>query len=168
MRYVLFTDNLADLSVAGACDAAKAAGFDGLDLTLRPGGHVRPEDAEAGLAEARRTADRAGVDIPLVSTAITDVDSPHAEAIFAAAAHYGARRLKLGYWEYRPFGTLADQVEQARQKLRRVVALGRKYHVCRASTATPGGSSPRAARCCTWSCGASSRARSAPTSTRCT
>ena len=59
---------------------AKAAGFDGLDLTLRPGGHVRPEAAEAGLAEARRAADAAGVAIPMVSTALTDVDSPHAEA----------------------------------------------------------------------------------------
>jgi sugar phosphate isomerase/epimerase len=129
MQFVLFTDNLADLSVAGACAEAKAAGFDGLDLTLRPGGHVLPENAEMGLAAARHAADAAGVTIPMVSTALTDVDSPHAEAVFAAAAHYGARRLKLGYWEYRPFGTLARQVEESRAKLRRLVALGRKYHV---------------------------------------
>src|SRR5262249_42559440 len=65
----------------------------------------------------------------MISTALTDTDSPHAESIFAAATHYGARYLKLGYWEYRPFGTLARQVEQARAKLRRLVELGRKYHV---------------------------------------
>lgn len=129
MQYVLFTDNLADLTVPQACDAAKAAGFDGLDLTLRPGGHVRPESAEVGLAEARRAADAAGVAIPMVTTSLTDADSPHAEAIFAAAAHYGARRLKLGYWEYRPFGTLAAQVEEARAKLGRLIELGKKYHV---------------------------------------
>ena len=129
MKFVLFTDNLADLTVARACEAAKAAGFDGLDLTLRPGGHVRPEDAEVGLAEAKRVADAAGVTIPMVSTAVTDVDSPHAEAVFAAAAHYGARLVKLGYWDYRPFGTLAAQIEQGREKLRRLVELGRKYHV---------------------------------------
>ncbi|MFO0954776.1 MAG: TIM barrel protein [Isosphaeraceae bacterium] len=129
MRYVLFTDNLADLTVAEACRAAKRAGFDGLDLTVRPGGHVPPDRAEVGLAAARRAADEAGVDIPMISTAITDADSPAAEAIFAAAAHYGARRLKLGYWEYQPFGTLAAQIDQARARLRRVVALGKKYHV---------------------------------------
>jgi sugar phosphate isomerase/epimerase len=65
----------------------------------------------------------------MVSTAVTDVDSPHADAIFAAAAHYGARLVKLGYWEYRPFGTLAAQVDEARAKLHRLVALGRRYHV---------------------------------------
>jgi sugar phosphate isomerase/epimerase len=129
MKFVLFSDNLADLCVAGACERARAAGFDGVDLTVRPGGHVPPEAAEVGLAEARRAADAAGLVIPMISTAVTDVDSPHAEAIFAAAAHYGARLIKLGYWEYRPFGTLAAQIEQARRKLRRVVELARKYHV---------------------------------------
>src|SRR5438093_9509707 len=102
MQLILFTDNLADLTIREASLAAKKAGFVGLDLTLRPGGHVKPEEAEVGLAEAKRIADEAGVAIPMVSTAITDIDSPHAEAIFAAAAHYGARRLKLGYWPYRP------------------------------------------------------------------
>jgi sugar phosphate isomerase/epimerase len=129
MQFVLFTDNLADLTIPRACASAKAAGFDGLDLTLRPGGHVRPDSAEMGLAAARRAADAAGVSIPMVSTALTDADSPHAESIFAAAAHYGARHLKLGYWEYRPFGTLAAQVDAARGKLGRLIALGRKYHV---------------------------------------
>jgi sugar phosphate isomerase/epimerase len=129
MRYVLFTDNLSDLSVERACAAAREAGFDGLDLTLRPGGHVKPASAEVGLAEARRIADAAGVVIPMISTAVTDSDSPHAEAIFAAAAHYGARLVKLGYWEYQPFGTLAKQVDSTRAKLQRIVALGKKYHV---------------------------------------
>ena len=129
VQFVLFTDNIADLTVAQACAAAKAAGFDGLDLTLRPGGHVRPEDAERGLAEARRIADDAGVTIPMVTTGITDTDSPYAEAIFAAAAHYGARKLKLGYWPYRPFGTLALQIDECRARLERLVRLGDRYKV---------------------------------------
>jgi sugar phosphate isomerase/epimerase len=129
MQYVLFTDNLADISIAEACRGARRAGFDGLDLTLRPGGHVLPWDAEMGLAEARRTADREGVTIPMISTGITDSDSPHAEAIFAAAAHYGVRRVKLGYWPYQPFGTLTEQIDATKAKLARVVKLAAKYHV---------------------------------------
>ena len=61
MQYVLFTDNLADVSVREACRGAKRAGFDGLDLTLRPGGHVKPAEAETGLAAATRIADEEGV-----------------------------------------------------------------------------------------------------------
>lgn len=97
MQTVLFTDNLADLSIEDACAGARQAGFDGLDLTLRPGGHVLPEQAEMGLAQAAQTAQAAGLSIPMVSTALSSVESPEAESIFAAAAHYGARKLKLGY-----------------------------------------------------------------------
>lgn len=129
MQFVLFTDNFAALSVADVCAEAKAIGFDGLDLTLRPGGHVRPENAEAGLAEAKRAADAAGMSIPMVTTAVTDADSPFAEPIFASAAHYGARRLKLGYWPYEPFGSLHKQLDAARGRLERLVRLGEKYHV---------------------------------------
>jgi sugar phosphate isomerase/epimerase len=129
MQFVLFTDNLADLSIEAACRAARAAGFDGIDLTLRPGGHVLPENAEMGLAEARRIAEDSGVSIPMVSTAITDPNSPHAEAILAAAAHYGARRVKLGYWPYRPFGDLSKQLDDARRKLDGITRLAAKYHV---------------------------------------
>jgi hypothetical protein len=49
MQYVLFTDNLADLKIEQVCTEAKQAGFDGVDLTLWPGGHVLPENAEFGL-----------------------------------------------------------------------------------------------------------------------
>ena len=70
MQYVLFTDNLADLSIETVCPAIRAHGFDGIDLTLRPGGHVLPEDAEMGLAKARQVADRLEVVIPMASTAI--------------------------------------------------------------------------------------------------
>jgi L-ribulose-5-phosphate 3-epimerase len=91
MQFVLFTDNLQSLTVAALCAEAKKRGFDGLDLTLRPGGHVEPAGAETGLAEAKRAADEAGMTIPMVTTAVTDADSPHAEQVFASAAHYGAR-----------------------------------------------------------------------------
>ena len=129
MQFVLFTDNLADLKLAELCPAVRKAGFDGLDLTLRPGGHVRPERAELGLAEAQQHARQARLTIPMVTTSVTDTDSPHAEAVFAAAAHYGAGYIKLGYWPYKPFGLAARQIADAQGKLRRLVALGQKYNV---------------------------------------
>ena len=129
MEFVLFTDNLADLSIADVCREVRALGFDGLDLTLRPGGHVKPENAEMGLAEAHQLADAAKLSIPMATTGVKSADSPHAEEVFAAAAHYGVRRLKLGYWRYQPFGTLVKQLDEARRQLQSVVKLAQKYHV---------------------------------------
>ena len=129
MEYVLFTDNLADLSIHNALRAAKSAGFDGIDLTLRPGGHVKPEQADLGLAEAHAAAAQLELSIPMASTAITDTSSPHAEDVIAACAHHGIRRIKLGYWHYQPFGNLRKQLDETRLKLKRIIALARRYAV---------------------------------------
>ena len=129
MQYILFTDNLSDLSFEEVCREIKKIEFEGVDLTLRPGGHVLPENAKMGLSAARATADRFGVTIPMASTAITDVDSPHAEDIVASCAHYGVRRIKLGYWRYEPFGTIQKQLDDARKKLERIVRLTKKYKI---------------------------------------
>jgi sugar phosphate isomerase/epimerase len=128
MRFVLFTDNLADLSIRDACRAAKAAGFDGLDLTVRPGGHVLPENVGTGLAAAHEIAEAEDFEIPMISTAIVAADAPHAENIIAAA-HDRITHFKLGYWRYEPFGSLAKQLEAARQQLRGIVQLAARYHI---------------------------------------
>ena len=128
MQFVLFTDNLADLTIRDACRAAKQAGFDGLDLTLRPGGHVPPENAATGLAAAHAIADREQIIIAMVSTGITAVDSPHAEAVIASA-HHRIRNFKLGYWRYEPFGNLAAQLDVARRKLEGLVRLCTRYGI---------------------------------------
>ena len=49
--------------------------------------------------------------------------------MFASAAHYGVRKLKLGYWRYEPFGTLLKQLDDTRAKLERIIQLGAKYNV---------------------------------------
>ncbi|MFO0907390.1 MAG: TIM barrel protein [Isosphaeraceae bacterium] len=129
MQFALFTDNLADRSIAEATRDARRAGFDGLDLTVRPGGHVAPERVLEKLPEARRAIEANGGRLLMISTSITDVDRPETEAIFQAAAREGVRWVKLGYWEYQPFGTLAEQVNQARARLRRIASLARKHRV---------------------------------------
>ncbi len=129
MQFVLYTDNLADISIDEACRAAKQAGFDGVDITLRPGGHVLPESVEMGLANARQSADQAGAAIAMATTSITDTSSPYCEDILASCAHYDVRKIKLGYWRYEPFGTLVKQLHAARESLKRITNLAGKYDV---------------------------------------
>jgi sugar phosphate isomerase/epimerase len=129
MRFVLFTDNLADLSVREACQAAKLAGFDGLDLTVRSGGHVLPQNAGIGLAAAHEIAEEEGFAIPMISTGIVAADAPHAEDVIAAA-HDRIRNFKLGYWRYQPpFGNMVKQLDEARRQLAGVVKLAARYHI---------------------------------------
>lgn len=129
MKFCMFSKMLADLSVREAAAAMKKIGFDGVDLTVRPKGHVLPEEVEAGLPQAAKEIADEGMEIALLTTAIEDADDPTAEAIFAAAQACGVQQLKLGYWKYEGFGRLQAQIDEVRAKLDGIEKLSEKYGV---------------------------------------
>ena len=75
---------------------AKSAGFDGVDLTVRSGGHVLPERVADDLPRAVEAIRKAGLEAPMITAGIVDASSPHAEAILAAASGLGIPRYKVG------------------------------------------------------------------------
>jgi sugar phosphate isomerase/epimerase len=129
MQLVMFTKHLQEFSVAEAAKRVKGLGFDGLDLTVRPGGHVAPERVGVDLQKAVADARAEGLSVPLISTAITGATSPHAEAILAAAAHDDVRKIKLGYWSIPKGGTLREAMDKARRELDGLEKLAETYHV---------------------------------------
>ncbi len=123
-----FTKSFQDLSIPEVCRAFKSIGLDGLDLTVRPGGHIEPKDAPRELPLADAAARDAGTEILFLTTAITDANA-EAERLLAAASEIGIDRVKLGYYRYEPFGTLARQITDVRKRLARVTKMAKKYRV---------------------------------------
>ena len=129
MKLVMFSKHLAPLSVEDAAKAAGSLGFEGLDLTVRPGRHVEPESVKDRLPEAVEAVRALGLDVPMITTSIVSADEPHSEAVFEAAAGCGIRDLKLGYWQYRGFGNMRRQIEEIREALDGIASLAAKYEV---------------------------------------
>lgn len=129
MQLVMFSKHLGPLSIPEAGKAVKELGFHGLDLTVRPGGHVLPERVKTALPEAVQQLRDLRLTVPMITTGIVDAADPASEAIMAAAAGQGIRELKLGYWPYRPFGTLKAQLDAARKAMDGIEALARKQNV---------------------------------------
>jgi sugar phosphate isomerase/epimerase len=129
MQLVMFTKHLQEFSVAETAKRVKTLGFDGLDLTVRPGGHVEPERVGTDLARAVADAHGEGLSIPLISTAITSPRTPHAEATLAAAAHDDIRKIKLGYWNIPKGSTLPQAIDQARRELDGLEKLAETYQI---------------------------------------
>jgi len=130
LQIVLFSKMFDRLPTGELADLAKELGFDGVDLTVRPGGHIEPEEVEGRLPEAVEALEARGLSLPMITTAITDPEEPHAESTFRAASNCGVRLLKLGYWPYRGLGTLLPDIEAVREKLRGIARLAEKYGVC--------------------------------------
>ncbi len=67
-----FTKSFQDRPIPEVCRMFKQIGLDGLDLTVRPKGHIEPEQVAQELPKAVAAAKEAGVEILFLTTAITD------------------------------------------------------------------------------------------------
>ncbi len=99
-RFCIFSKHLPDLEWGDLAAATIDMGFDGIDLTVRPKGHVLPERVAEDLPRAADAIKAKGTTISMISTEITSADQPTARAIFAAAGKAGIGLIKVGYWKY--------------------------------------------------------------------
>lgn len=124
----VFTKSFQDRPIDEVCRIFRKMGLDGLDLTVRPGGHIDPKDVAEKLPAAVKAAKSEGMEILFLTTGITAPDAI-AERLLATAAEQGITRIKLGYYRYTEFGTLAKQLKEVRRQLESVVKLGTKHGV---------------------------------------
>jgi L-ribulose-5-phosphate 3-epimerase len=94
LKICVFSKHFQWTSVAEAAAIASDIGFDGVDLTVRAGGHVLPERVEVDLPAAVEAVRRAGLTVPMISTEITSVQTPHAEAMLKTASQLGIRQYR--------------------------------------------------------------------------
>ncbi len=127
-KIAAFSESFQDKPVAEVCRLFKHIGLDGLDLTVRPGGHIPPERAPAELPQAVQAAHNAGTAILFLTTNITDVN-PEAEKLLAVCGEQGITRVKLGYFRYSQFGTLKAQMADIRARVGRIAKLAAKHGV---------------------------------------
>lgn len=129
MQLLVFSKMFQKLPLERFGELAAEMGFEGVDLTVRPGGYVPPQEVEAELPKAVETLKAKGLSVPMITTSITSVEDPYAEAVFKTASECGVKYLKLGYWIYEGFGKLKAQIEEARRRLEGIQELSRRYGV---------------------------------------
>lgn len=125
----VFTKHLDGFGYDDISAMAAEAGFDGLDLTVRPAGHVLPERVADDLPRAVAAAKKAGLAIPLIVTALTDAGSPHAEAIIRTAAAQGVSAYRTGWVNYRPTESMDANRERVRGLLTGLTKLNQTYKI---------------------------------------
>lgn len=91
----IFSKHLQFLNYEDSCDAAKEIGFNSLDLTVRPKGHVLPENVESDLPKATDAMQKYGMTPTMFACSVNDASNTQDRIILETAA-------KLGYKFYRP------------------------------------------------------------------
>jgi L-ribulose-5-phosphate 3-epimerase len=102
--------------------ALKSLGFSGVDLTVRPGGHVDPARVAADLPPFVATLRQEGVDVPMITTALVAESDPAARPTLETAARLNIRYYKPGYYQYQ-FIDLRKELDAAGQQLRGLAGL---------------------------------------------
>jgi sugar phosphate isomerase/epimerase len=121
----MFSKHLADLGWGDLGRAVKDAGFDGVDLTVRAGGHVLPERAPEDLPRAIEAIKASGASVPMVTTELTSAGNPLAKPLLQAAARAGVTYFKPGYWRYSSSPDVRAQVAKVGEDLAGLAALAR-------------------------------------------
>ncbi|MGI6419556.1 MAG: sugar phosphate isomerase/epimerase family protein [Thermoguttaceae bacterium] len=128
MKVGAFTKSFKDWDIPTVCRRFREIGLDGLDLTVRRGGHIEPSDVAERLPAAARSVLEAGSEILFITTDITEA-TPEAERTLSTAARLGITRFKLGYYRYKPFGDLAAQLDATRRQIGGVIQMAKKFGI---------------------------------------
>ncbi len=117
MHYIYFTKELKALDIKGLIAFCKEVGVDGVDMAVRPGYPVHPDNALTELPTAARAFKAEGLAIGLVSaeTNLNDPNGKVAQTLFEACGKAEIPALKLGYFPYR--GNYEEAVKNARTRL---------------------------------------------------
>ena len=125
----IFSKHLHWLDYKGMAKALADMGFDGADLTVRPGGHVLPERVETDLPKAVEALDKEGKKVYMITTSVIDADDPLSERILKTASSLGIKHYRTGYMHYRDKTAVKDDLARIHKQLSKLAALNAKYSI---------------------------------------
>jgi sugar phosphate isomerase/epimerase len=130
LKLSLFTKLFQWTDLKQTASIARDLGFDALDITVRPKGHVLPERVATDLPAAVDVVRAAGLQVSMISTEIKSVDSPYAEAILATASRLGIRHYRWGGLTYKPNTGIAQQLQSLKPQIRALAQLNQTHEIC--------------------------------------
>lgn len=125
----VFSKNLQWLDYENMMAKAASLGFDGVDLTVRPNGHVSPERVRQDLPKVIAAAKKEGLRIYTIVTAIKDSQEPYAEEIVQTATEHGIQFYRMNWYSYEPSLSIQDNLQAIRKKMETLYTINEKYKI---------------------------------------
>lgn len=130
LKVSIFSKHLQFLQGRALAEGAAEIGFDGLDLTVRKGGHVEPERVAEDLRPLVRVIRERGLEVPMITSGIVDADTPHAEKVVETIAALGIRYYRWGDFRYEAAKPVAGQLEALKPRVEKLARLNERHRVC--------------------------------------
>lgn len=115
LKVYIFSKHLQFLNYKQLAEAAAEMGFDGIDLSVRPNGHVTPERVDQDLPKAAEEIRKVGFKPALMTTAVNDAKDPADRKLLSTAARLGFSHYRMNWYNF-PDNTPIPQAINAMSK----------------------------------------------------
>lgn len=116
-----FSKPFQTLNAEETADRVAEVGWDGIECPVRARGQIEPERVADDLPQFAGVLRQRKLDVPLVATDITSMETPHAERVLRTLAQLNIRRLRLGFFTYGE-GWPPDRLKEIAPALRDIMA----------------------------------------------
>jgi sugar phosphate isomerase/epimerase len=130
LKVAIFSKHLQFLQGGELAHAAAKMGFNGVDITVRAGGHVDPARVAQDLPPLVSLIRQNGLDVPMVTTDIVDAATPHTRNVVKVLNTLGIRYYRWGGFKYEADHPFSRQLESFRRRSAQLAALNKEYKVC--------------------------------------
>lgn len=130
LKVAIFSKHLQFLAGEELAKAAADIGFDGIDITVRRGGHVDPGRVSQDLPPLVGIIRQHGLEVPMITADIVDTQTPFTEDILKTMAALGIRNYRWGGLRYVAGQPYAAQLEQMKPRIAKLAALNSRYQAC--------------------------------------
>ncbi|GJM30445.1 MAG: hypothetical protein DHS20C17_30800 [Cyclobacteriaceae bacterium] len=119
----IFSKHLQFLDYPELAKVSAEIGFDGIDLTVRPKGHVLPENVEQDLPKAIEAMRTAGIKPLMMASNVNDPQNPTDQAVLKTAARLGIKYYRMAYYRYTKEGSIPEDVAQFQKQTKELAQL---------------------------------------------
>lgn len=128
-KLYIFSKHLQWLDYPQMADFIADCGFDGTDLTVRPGGHVEPARVEHELPEAVDALRKVGKEVAMITTGIKNATERYTESILKTAGKLGIQYYRTGWYNYDHTLDIEKNLISFEDQLRGLITLNEKYNI---------------------------------------
>ncbi|MEP3838788.1 MAG: sugar phosphate isomerase/epimerase family protein [Algibacter sp.] len=125
----IFSKHLQFLDYKTTGEMAARMGFSGVDLTVRPKGHVLPERVKIDLPKAVADIESGGSQCKIITTSIENVNNPLDVDVIKTAGQCGVNCYRSNWFEYLEDHSLEDSINIYKNQIKELSELNAQHNI---------------------------------------
>lgn len=129
LEVCIFSKHLQFLDYKTLGEKVAEMGFDGIDLTVRPGGHVEPVSVKTDLPKAVAEIEKGGSKVVMMATTIESVNNPLDVDVLETASSCGIKYYRPAWFKYPVGKPLPESLEMYALQLKDLSIMNKKLGI---------------------------------------